>query len=278
MSKIKALITSLILTTSTAALAAPTVSFSASAHMTYSTGPEIRDHRVSRLPVTAYHQSTTAQWRALSGSMFADGRSHVRLESPMAYSWLKLQATAGVSFIEEITLRFADGTRQVIEINRNLDTRLPIQFAIQNRALVSVSVEASSQRANASFQLLGYGTIEQPPVYQPPAPLPQPAIRAAFAEHLSFAGTDGRRFITVESQPYNVRTVRLAAVESNVFVKQLLVSYTDGSTQTFKGIDTRIRAGQSLDFKLDGGNKQIARFVVYTDADSSPGELSIFGL
>lgn len=288
MSKIKTLIAALILSTSSAAMAAPmtvSVSGSASAQFTIGSRPQVVDHRVNTMPAYQGYQgyNIAASWSALSSSMIANnGRTQVRLQNPGTYSWIKLQATAGVSYIDQITLRFADGSRQVLDVNKNLDTRLPLQLAIQNRILSSVTIQ-SSGRASASFQLFGYGQASQPqtpPIYYPPhpAPLPVPAIRTTFAEHLSFAGTDGRRFITVESQANRLQTVRLAAVANRVFVKQLLVSYTDGTSQVFKTIDTSLRAGQSLDFKLDGGNKQIARFVVYTDANQSPGELSVFGL
>ncbi|MGE3459910.1 MAG: hypothetical protein AB7O24_32675 [Kofleriaceae bacterium] len=283
MTKIKTLIAALFLSTSSAAMAAPmTVSVSGSAQLSFGSRPQVVDHRVNTTP---YHQSySVASWSALSSSMIANnGRAQIRLQNPGTYSWIKLQANSGVSYIDRITLRYADGSRQVLDVNKNLDTRLPLQLAIQNRILSSVVI-SSSGRANASFQLFGYGHAAHtptPPIYNPrprPEPLPQPAIRSTFAEHLSFAGTDGRRFITVDSQAYRLQTVRLSAVSGRVFVKQLLVSYTDGTSQVFKTIDTSLRSGQSLDFKLDGGNKQIARFVVYTDADKSPGELSIFGL
>lgn len=283
MSKIKALITVLVLGTSSVAMAAPALSFSAHAEWSAKTAsaPMIRDHRTQ---VTPYSYTSNASWRALSSSVFADSRNTIRLSTPMNLSWLKLQATAGTSFIDSMTIRFADGTRKIVRLGQSLNTRAPIQFAVNGGAIASVTVNSSSR---GSYQLFGYGRVEQaPPVYQPPVynppihnpPVYEPPVQAGtlLADNLAFEGSGGRRFITVGASAGAFSKVRIASSKGTVFLKELLIEYTDGTSQYIEGIEANLRPGEARDFNLDGGRKTITRIVVYGDANQ--GELDVIGL
>jgi dihydropteroate synthase len=151
MSKIKALITTLVLATSSIAAAAPGVAFKASTTV-------VRDHRVDARPLPAmYRIPARPAWIALSSpTQLAQGRNAIKVATPSRYSQLRLQATAGSSYIKSITIRFADGTKQNLAINKTLDARSPmVELPVSSRASVQRVVIKGSTNRRASVQLFG---------------------------------------------------------------------------------------------------------------------------
>lgn len=153
MSKIKALITTLVLGTSSIAMADSSVAYK-------TTASAVRDHRheVTRIPApTMFRAPYRPAWVALSSpTMLHDGRNAIKLATPSRYSQLRLQATAGRSYISSVVVRFADGTRQVIAVNKSLDARSPmLSLPISSRASVSRVVIKGSTHRRASVQLFG---------------------------------------------------------------------------------------------------------------------------
>jgi hypothetical protein len=152
MSKIKALITTLVLATSSIAAAAPGVAFKASATV-------VRDHRVdvARPMPAMYRLPARPAWIALSSpTQLAQGRNAIKVATPSRYSQLRLQATAGSSYIKSITIRFADGTKQDLTINKTLNARSPIvELPVSSRASVQRVVIKGSTNHRASVQLFG---------------------------------------------------------------------------------------------------------------------------
>jgi hypothetical protein len=145
MSKIKALITTLVLGTSSIALADP--------------GFAVRDHRDDVR--TAMYRPARPSWIALSSPMMIDsGKNAIKLATPSRYSQLRLQATAGSSYIKSLTVRFSDGTKQELAINKTLDPRSPmIELPVSSRASVDRVVIKGSTNRRASVQLFGTSAL-----------------------------------------------------------------------------------------------------------------------
>jgi hypothetical protein len=153
MSKIKALITTLVLGTSSIAMADTNVAFK-------TTTSAVRDHRDEVTPMASpwlRHAAYRPAWVALSTpTMLHEGRNAIKLATPSRYSQLRLQATAGRSYISSIIVRFADGTRQEIAVNQMIDARSPmLNLSISSRASVDRVVIKGSTNRRASVQLFG---------------------------------------------------------------------------------------------------------------------------
>ena len=178
MSKIKALITTLVLGSSSIAAADSAFTFNAHAHVGIGApvaAPPlgvVRDHRVE--PAYAPPVVTPAfapnpdryrpAWVALSEPMMLrHNRTMIRLETPSRYSQLRLQTTAGASYVTSVMIRFADGTRQEIAVNKWLDMRSPMfDLAISNRSSIERVVIIGSTNRRASFQLFGTPSYSRP--------------------------------------------------------------------------------------------------------------------
>jgi hypothetical protein len=159
MSKLTALITTLVLGASSIAAADTAVAFQASAKLR--PAPAVipaRDHRIGTTAVPSMYR---APWVALSQPLMLDnnGRNAIRLATPSRYSQLRLQSTAGRSFVDSVIVRFADGSRQEIQVNKTLDARAPmVNLNISNRASVERVVIKGSTNRRASVQLFGART------------------------------------------------------------------------------------------------------------------------
>ena len=178
MSKIKALITTLVLGSSSIAAADSAFTFNASAHVgigaPVAAPPAVtvvRDHRVEPAyappavtPVFAPNRDRyRPAWVALSEpTMLRHNRTMIRIDTPSRYSQLRLQTTAGASYVTSVMIRFADGTRQEIAVNKWLDTRAPMfDLAISNRSSIERVIIIGSTNRRASFQLFGTPTYSR---------------------------------------------------------------------------------------------------------------------
>lgn len=107
MKKIAALVTTLILGASTAALADRGE-------------PYERDHRV---PYTQFRPEVPS-WTLLSNNAsLARGRDRIVVDSPVRFQKLRLEATRGTMFIDKIVITFANGERQVVNLDRRISPR-----------------------------------------------------------------------------------------------------------------------------------------------------------
>lgn len=288
MSKIKALITTLVLGSSSVAMASPSFSLSAGAEWSFgnrtSSGPVIRDHR-------------TTTWTALSQPVSAMyGRTTIRLHNTAAFSTLKLQGVAGAAYVDNIILELANGRRQVIEVDRWIDSRSPVQLNVKNnRQISSVTINGSANR-RASYQLFGHAQypmyetpVSNPPVYQPPVyqpPVYQPPVYQGvlLGSGLDFAHSDGREFITVGAQKGSFEAIRIMGTSGTTFVKMVQIDFADGTSQFLSAINRELRAGQSFDLELDGHTRRaIARVTVWMKEDGhqvdyATGEFSLFAM
>lgn len=159
--KIKALITLLVLGSSSVAMARPV-------HVSgYEGAPVVRDHRVHRIPapapmpVPAPEVTRPApppfvpQWTTLgTESRIIDGAMSFRAGAQMGrFIALKLQSTAGKSLINRVEIRFANGQTQVVEVNKYLNASSPtitIDLAGEGaRVIKNVTVVGRNARQSA---------------------------------------------------------------------------------------------------------------------------------
>ena len=137
---IKAIIASLVLASSSAAMAAPSVTVSATARGSYET-PVVRDHRVdadrdARIEVQPAPRPIYRNWNGghtlppvyrpvtlASGLHFANnGRTFISVGSQAGqFGTLQISAAGGRTLIKQVYVQFANGQEQVI---RNLDRTL----------------------------------------------------------------------------------------------------------------------------------------------------------
>jgi len=107
MKKIAALVTTLILGASTAALAAPN-------------GPNVRDHRA---PYSQFRPQLPS-WTLLSqNASLARGRDKIDVSSSARFTKLKLEASRGSMFIDKVVITFANGERQVVNLDKTIGAR-----------------------------------------------------------------------------------------------------------------------------------------------------------
>lgn len=168
MSKIKALITTLILGSSSLAMAAPGATFSAQASWNTGvqkviTAPNVRDHRT--VDTMARHDDRPnrrprAAWIALGEpKQLARGRDLIRVAAKTPFSQLRIQSTAGATRISQLTVVYTDGTRQVMQLDRRINPRNPmIEVDLAGtRQVASLLISGSSSR-RASYQVFGHTT------------------------------------------------------------------------------------------------------------------------
>ena len=154
MLKIKAALVSLVLGSSSVALASPGVTFTANADASFSFGPEIRDHRAP----TSYGMPAQTSWIQLSGpASLRNGRAVFRPELARI-SQLRLQASRGMTYVQRVELRFRDGTYQTLPVNRWMTVASSIDLSVRRRGrLDSITIVGSSSRY-ATYQLLANGS------------------------------------------------------------------------------------------------------------------------
>ncbi len=288
MSKIKALITALVLGTSSIAMADTSVTFSGRADAQWRTvPPDIRDHRtypayeapVSQAPVTTFARGT---WISLAEPMnLGRGRgSMIELDTRARLNQIRLQSASGAAFIGTVTVQYVNGASQVVTVNQWIDSQNPMtQFALNRTAQVdTIMIHGSRNRRSGRIQVFGYAssTRSTPPIYHPPVyqPIVYQPVGTVLATNMSFVNTDGRKFLAVGAEKGAFSTLRLQGNSGSVFIEQVLVEFTNGQSQLMSNIARTLLMGQSVDLKLDGaGRNGIKRIVVYNN-DNGVGSYS----
>jgi hypothetical protein len=107
MKKIAALVTTLILGASTVALAAPNA-------------PYARDHRA---PYTQFRPQLPSWTMLSSNASLARGKDKIAVSSSARFTKLKLEASRGSMFIDKVVITFANGERQVVNLDKTIGAR-----------------------------------------------------------------------------------------------------------------------------------------------------------
>ena len=283
MLNLKGALISLVLGTSSVALASPGVTFTASAEL----GPAVRDHRIAA-PYGMPHADMS--WIALSAPMSLRNGSAVVRPELARISQLRLQANRGMTYVQRVELRFKDGSSQSLPVNRWLTSTIDLSVR-GHRAIDCITVIGSARR-NASYQLFATGSrieslppvyqppatqppVYQPPVYQPPVyqpPVYQPPVAQGFSlgQDMSFAGTDGRRILNVGADKGAFNTLRLQGATGSVYIQLVKIQFTDGSEQLLSAVQTTLLPGQIKDIPLDGyGARTVSNVWVSTNFDGA---------
>ena len=276
MLNIKGALISLVLGTSSVALASPGVTLTASAEF----GPTVRDHRLAA-PYTMPARPEMS-WIALSAPMsLRNGSAAIRPELARI-SQLRLQASRGMTYVRRVDLRFKNGATQSLPVNRWLTLASSIDLSIRgNRRIDSITVIGSPNRG-ATYQLFGSGSrveakppVYQPPVYQPPVyqpPVYQPPVYHGFnlGQDMSFSGTDGRRIFTVGADKGAFNTLRLQGATGSTYIQLVRIEFTDGTVQLLSAVQATLLPGQIKDIPLDGfGGRTVNNVWVSTNFDGA---------
>lgn len=294
MSKIKALITTLVLGTSSVAMADTSLSFRATAQASWgapsiAAPPVVRDHRMTTV---SYERPTTrlrGTWISLAEPMhLRRGYNVIQLGTQAPLNQIRLQSASGQSFISTVTVQYANGASQVVTLNQWIDARNPMaQFNLNRTAAVtSIFINGSRGHRSGKLQVFGYASstrpvppvyhpeqppmyvppVFQPPVYQPPAPAV--GVTVPLANNVTLWGSYGSKEIVINSNLRSFSTLRITGTTGSSPMSHIIVAFTNGHQQMIPINRTQV-PGENLDLTLDGaGRYNIARVVVYHNGTS----------
>lgn len=185
MLKLKALITTLVLGAASAATAQPSVTFHGEANAQWGTPrrPVVvnpadrfdrsdrgygfqdtwrdrRDSRNDNFRDNGFNRPRMYRpsWVALNEPMQLDrGREVIDVRMRGTFTQLRLQTTAGASYVDKVVILFRDGSRQIAQLDRQLDPRSPMVQVLldgNNREIDRIIVVGESRR-NAAIQVFG---------------------------------------------------------------------------------------------------------------------------
>ena len=268
MSKLKAAILTAILGSSTAAMASPSVSFSADASFSWGTtgAPVIRDHRTNTQTV-AYQPQTQAQTQYVKLASMLDlssGRDVLRLPGMNLRdaNGLTLRATYGQGYVQGIQVRYKNGSSKNIQLNQWMTSRTPaINVPLNgNRTIDSIVILGSSE-GRLQYQVFASldNAYNDAPVYTPPV-----YRGMSIGQDMTFMNTDGRKFITVGAEKGKFSSLRLQASQGNVFIQHVKVTFADGQEQLVTGLNKSLSAGQTFDMPIENHGTGIQQITIWT--------------
>jgi hypothetical protein len=244
--KFKALITTLILSTSSVALAKP---------IYVDNDPPLgdlswRDHRGPMRPT----------WAPLSQMMRAGRRASVInvTENRDDLRAIRLNAGEGATYIYSLALRYDDGTRETITVNKWLYSAQPsLTFDLkQNReGLARVTVQTWTY-GTSTFQLFGQQMLRtRPPVVQPlpppPPPMPAPVASYLVGSNLTFTNTAGYVHVPVGVDKGRFTKMKIESLGSGTHISRVYVTFSTGTHQMFD-LNKVFYRGESLELDLEG--------------------------
>lgn len=179
--KLTALVATLFLGLSSAAVAAPASTTAPGAPTVRdhrgrapAPAPIVRDHRVraprvaqasiahsimpaARPTVMAPVRPFAPRWTLLDTLSARPGRQVIQVQSPARFSRLKLEATRGPIRIDRVVITFANGRTQVVELDRRLDQRGPAVIDLNGgaRQVTRIVITTKGNRRGAFTVLAG---------------------------------------------------------------------------------------------------------------------------
>jgi hypothetical protein len=97
-------------------------------------------------------------WVALSPHVgLTDGREVIRVHDGGTFTQLRIQAAAGVSYVDRVEIELADGSRQIERVQTRLDRRNPrleIPLDGNNRRVSRIAIVGDGRR-DAAIQVFG---------------------------------------------------------------------------------------------------------------------------
>lgn len=267
MSKIKAAILTAILGSSTAAMASPSVSFSADAAFTWGTtgAPVLRDHRTNTMPVVYQPQQSSSQLLKLASALdLSTGRDVLRMPGMNLRdaNGLSLRATYGQGYVQGIQVRYRNGSTKNIQLNQWMTSRSPaINVPLNGNRVIDSIVIFGSSEGRLSYQVFASmdDRYDDTPVYTPPV------YRGMSIGHdMTFMNTDGRKFITVGADKGKFSSLRLQGAQGNVFIQHVKITFADGQEQLVTGLNKTLSAGQTFDMPIENHGTGIQQITVWT--------------
>lgn len=233
-------------------------------HRTPMDGPPMREH-----------DSTFAQprWLPLSAPMIAQRRNVIRVADDRdELRAIQLVNGSGAVYVYSIDLRYGDGHRENIAVNKWLYARDPrMTFRLPpDHELERIAVRTWSN-ARSTFQVLGQRSrrIVRPPIVEPPPPLP-PTTPTAFlvSKDLTFANTGGSLNLTVGSDKGRFSALRITSTATNTYIGHVHLTFDSGARQTID-INRMLSRGEILDLDLDGGQRAVSSIMVMQSHDGT---------
>lgn len=309
MSKLKAALITMFLGSSTAAMAAPGVSFSADANVSWGTswgtsfGPTVRDHRYEPAPAPYSMPSSRPMWISVASSLSMDrGRDYISFDQLENVTAIRLTAQSGYSYIGKVKVRFLDGGQQTIRINQWIpSTGLQVDIDRDQRGVASLIVIGSTSGWQSMYSISALSSrtdeLPRPPVYTPPAYTPpvytppayNPPIyshqgwngsdvqviqeqgRVMLSSELTFANTMGYREIPVAESAGTFTKLRLQDHGGAMPLAKVIVNFSNGQIQTIDNINHTYSPGEFIDLRLDArGGGKISKVYVFTNDTNTP--------
>ena len=257
--KFKVLVTSLLLASSSVALADDTSSFKKDYNNEDST---FRRGEWRRRP----------QWMPITQMLTASRRTVINInERDDELRSIRLQNGTGATYIYSLTLRYEDGKRENITVGKWLYAGAPmLTFDVaQGRELDRVVVNTWTSVAS-TFQLMGQKIGRaRPPIAQPPLPPPPLPVPVSFVagKDLTFAGTAGYVHLPVGSDKGSFQKLRIESSGSGTFIGRVYVTFPTGLHQAFE-INKALYRGETIDLDITGqGAQQITAVTVMAGND-----------
>ncbi len=289
MSKLKAALVTMFLGSSSAAMASPSVSFSADARLSWGTsfGPSVRDHRSEPAPAPYAMPANRQVWISVASLGFFDGRDVVRFDDNN-FKAIRLTAQSGYTYIRKVKLRFADGTMQTIGINDWIPSEgFQLELERNHGGIDSMIVMGSTSGRGSLYQVSALTSrnveLPRPPVVQPPVyspggwggynnlPVIQEQAPIMLSSELTFANTMGFREIPVAATAGTFTKLRLQDHGGAMPLAKVIVNFRNGHIQTIDNINRMFSPGEAIDLRLDQrGDGQIAKVYVFTNNTNTP--------
>jgi hypothetical protein len=248
--KFKAIITSLVLSTSSIALA-DDLSFGAKLDGNYDAS--VHDHRDDmRRPA----------WMPLSQMLTASRRNVIRIDERQdELRALRLQTGSGATYVYSITLHYEDGHRENITVGKWLYAGAPVlTFELaKNHELDRVVINTWTSR-RSTYQVLGQRVRKL-------APPPLPRYGFVVGKDLSFANTAGYVQLAVGADKGRFNKVRIESTSANTFIGHVHVTFATGQHQMLP-VNKPLYRGETIDLELTGkGAQQITSITVMAGDD-----------
>jgi hypothetical protein len=248
--KFKALITSLVLASSSVVLADSAVGFKVDGEGEL----QFRDRRFA---------PSRPMWKPLSSMITASRRTTIRVEENKDnLSAIRLQTGSGATYIYSLTLRFDDGSRESIPVGKWLYSGAPLMtFDLpQHRGGLDRITVTTWTSATSTYQILGQSTRFRPrplpPVIDPPVPPPPPVYTGlVVGSGLSFENTPGYVHIPVGTDRGRFSKVKIEAIGSSTMIGSVYVTYATGKHQRFE-VNKSFYRGETVELDLEGNIAQ----------------------
>lgn len=264
--KFKALIASILVSTSSVALADDDLSPRGRLDADLST----RDHRDHD---ASWRRRPT--WMPLTDEIAASRRTVVRIdEHNDELRAIRLQNGSGATYVYSIVLRYEDGHREKISVGKWLYSGAPVlTFDLaQDHELDRVVINTWTSM-HSTFQVFGQKVrrYERPPharpLPPPPPPIFTPQLGFVAGKDLTFAGTAGYVHLPVGSDKGNFQKIRIESSGSSTVIGRVYVTFPTGLHQSFE-LDKPLYRGETIDLDLTGkGTQQITAITVMAGND-----------